>query len=82
MFCIPRSPEVFAATVSTSATGALVTQVFPPRRTQWSPRRSARVVMPATSEPAFGSVSANVAISSPRSAGTRYFWRSASEPYL
>src|SRR5713226_5078179 len=32
MFFIPRSAEVFAATVRTSATGALVTQVLPPDR--------------------------------------------------
>ena len=80
MFARPRSPEVFAATVSTSATGALVTHVLVPRSTQRSPRRSARVVMPARSEPAPGSVSANVATRSPRSAGTRYFRRSSSEP--
>ena len=80
MFFMPRSAEVFAATVSTSATGALVTQVLPPLRTQRSPRRSARVVMLATSEPALGSVRAKVATRSPRSAGTRYFRRSASEP--
>ena len=82
MFFMPRSAEVFAATVRTSATGALVTQVLPPRSTQRSPRRSARVVMLATSEPAPGSVSAKVATRSPRSAGTRYFRRSSSVPYL
>ena len=71
MFFIPRSPDVFAATVSTSATGALVTHVLVPRSTQRSPRRSARVARLATSEPALGSVIANVATSSPRSAGTR-----------
>src|SRR5262244_291631 len=62
MFFSPRSPDVFAATVNTSATGALVTHVFVPRSTQRSPRRSARVARLATSEPAFGSVIANVAI--------------------
>ena len=67
----PRSSDVLAATVSKSATGALVTQVLVPRSTYRSPCRRARVVMFATSEPAFGSVSANVAIRSPRSAGTR-----------
>ena len=71
MFFRPRSPEVLAATVSRSATGALVTQVLVPRSTQRSPRRSARVVMLATSEPALGSVSANVATRSPRRAGVR-----------
>ena len=34
MFFMPRSAEVLAATVNTSATGALVTQVFVPRSTQ------------------------------------------------
>jgi hypothetical protein len=71
MFFMPRSPDVLAATVSTSATGALVTHVLAPRSTQPLPRRSARVVMLAMSEPAFGSVSANVATTSPRSAGVR-----------
>jgi hypothetical protein len=71
MFFMPRSADVFAATVRTSATGALVTHVFVPESTQRSPRFSARVVMPATSDPALGSVSANVATVSPRSAGTR-----------
>ena len=71
MFFMPRSSDVFAATVSMSATGALVTHVLVPRSTYRSPRRSARVVMPATSEPAFGSVSAKVATRSPRRAGTR-----------
>ncbi len=68
---MPRSSAVLAATVNRSATGALVPHVFVPRSTYRSPRRSARVVMFATSEPAFGSVSANVAIKSPRRAGTR-----------
>ena len=71
MFFIPRSGDVLAATVRTSATGALVTHVLAPRNTQPSPCRSARVVMLATSEPALGSVSANVATRSPRSAGAR-----------
>ena len=71
MLLIPRSPDVLAATVSTSATGALVTHVLVPRSTQRSPRRSARVARLATSEPASGSVMAKVATSSPRSAGAR-----------
>ena len=71
MFFMPRSSDVLAATVRTSATGAFVTHVLAPRSTQRSPRRSARVVRLATSEPAFGSVSAKVATISPRSAGTR-----------
>jgi hypothetical protein len=71
MLFMPRSPDVFAATVSRSATGALVTHVLAPRSTQPSPRRSARVVMLAISEPALGSVSAKVATRSPRSAGMR-----------
>ena len=60
---MPRSSDVLAATVKRSATGALVTHVLVPRSTYRFPRRWARVVMFATSEPAFGSVSANVAIS-------------------
>ena len=39
MFSMPRWSDVFAATVSISATGALVTHVFVPRNTYRSPRR-------------------------------------------
>jgi len=68
----PHAPssDVFAATVSRSATGAGHPRLGP-RSTYRSPRRWARVVMFATSEPASGSVSAKVATRSPRSAGTR-----------
>ena len=71
MCFIPRSREVLAQTVSMSATGALVTQVLVPLSRQPPSARSAKVAMPATSEPAFGSVRAKVAIFSPRRAGTR-----------
>ena len=48
--------------------------------TQEAPSRTARVLMPATSEPAPGSVTAMAATCSPRMAGTRYCSFSASLP--
>ena len=71
MCFIPRSGDVFAQTVSMSATGAFVTQVLVPLRRQPPSTRSAVVARFPMSEPAFGSVRANVATFSPRSAGTR-----------
>jgi hypothetical protein len=43
-----------------------------PLMTQWSPSRTARVRMPATSEPASGSVTATAHTFSPRINGGRY----------
>ena len=71
MCFIPRSGDVFAQTVSMSATGAFVTHVLVPLRRQPPSTRSAVVARLPMSEPAFGSVRANVATFSPRSAGTR-----------
>ena len=48
--------------------------------THSSPSRTARVLMPATSEPASGSVMPRQEIFSPRIAGTRYSCFCSSEP--
>ncbi len=58
----------------------LVMNIFRPFSTQVSPSRTARVVIPATSEPASGSVSAIAPIFSPLIAGRRYRSFSASVP--
>ena len=54
--------------------------IFEPLITQWSPSRTARVLIPATSEPAPGSVTAIAATCSPLIAGTRYCCFSSSLP--
>ena len=51
--------SVEAKTTTHEAWPALVMNIFEPLRTYSSPRRTAVVWMPETSEPAFGSVSAN-----------------------
>ncbi|EWS62787.1 hypothetical protein Y695_03982 [Hydrogenophaga sp. T4] len=67
---IPREPlavgSVLAATKYTSPCTPLVMNILLPLITQWSPSRTARVRMPATSEPASGSVTATAQIFSPR----------------
>ena len=60
----PSSPER-AATMSTSASPALVMNILRPSSSQPSSVRRARVVMPATSEPVPGSVTAMAATASP-----------------
>ena len=65
---IPRCPpsgSVFAPTTRTSARPALVMYILRPSSTQPSSVRRARAVMPATSEPAPGSVTAIAAMASP-----------------
>ena len=62
------SRDVFAATKYTSASTPLVMNILLPLSTQPSPlaSRTARVRMPATSDPASGSVTATAVIFSPR----------------
>ncbi|CAM5450230.1 hypothetical protein STENM223S_04274 [Streptomyces tendae] len=55
-------------------------QRFTPLSTQKSPSRTARVFMPAASEPASGSDRQYENIASPRARGAMYFFFSASEP--
>ena len=71
-FRAPAGP-VRAITVITLARSPLVMKCFTPLRTKRSPRRSARVCTPATSEPVFGSVIAYAAIASPDASAGRYF---------
>ena len=55
----PASLSVEAKTITHDAWPALVMNIFEPLRTYSSPWRTAVVWIPETSEPAFGSVSAN-----------------------
>ena len=55
----PASLSVEAKTITHEAWPAFVMNIFEPLRTYSSPRRTAVVWIPETSEPAFGSVSAN-----------------------
>ena len=55
----PASLSVEAKTITHEAWPALVMNIFEPLMTYSSPRRTAVVWIPETSEPAFGSVSAN-----------------------
>ena len=69
---MPRCPvaaPVRAATTNTSARPALVMNILRPSSTQPSPVRRAVVVMPATSEPVPGSVTAMAATASPAASG-------------
>ena len=77
---LPASGSVFAATTMKSAIVPFVMKVFWPVRTQSSPSRTAFVVMPPTSEPAFGSVTASAPIFSPLIAGTSHRRRCSSVP--
>ena len=64
--CEPRASRlVLAATKYTSACTPLVMNILLPLSTNPSPARSARVRMPATSDPASGSVTATAVIVSP-----------------
>lgn len=58
----------------------MVIQRFTPLRMKWSPSRTARVFMPAASEPASGSERQYENIASPLASGPRYFFFSSSEP--
>src|ERR1700687_3130446 len=57
-------------------------KIFRPLTTKGSPSRLAVVVMPATSEPASGSVIARAAMCSPRMAGTSHLRFCSSVPNL
>jgi hypothetical protein len=63
-----------------SARWPLVMKIFEPLMTHSSPSRTAVVLMPATSEPASGSVMPRHAIFWPLIAGTRYFCFCSSVP--
>ena len=65
------SGSVFATRTMKSARAPLVMKVFEPEITYSSPSRIAFVRMPATSEPAPGSVIPRQPIFSPRIPGTR-----------
>ena len=67
----PASGSVLATRRMKSARAPLVMKVFEPLMTYSSPSRRAVVRMPATSEPAPGSVIARQAIFSPLMPGTR-----------
>lgn len=58
----------------------MVIQRFTPLRTQKSPSRTARVFMPAASEPASGSERQYENMPSPLASGVMYFFFSSSEP--
>ena len=67
----PPSPVVLTAVTTKSARTPLVMKVFEPLTTQPPSTGSALVRMPATSEPASGSVIPSAAMRSPRMAGAR-----------
>ncbi len=72
---MPREPlaarSVFAPTKYRSPCTPLVMNILLPLITHSSPSRTARVRMPATSEPASGSVTATAQTFSPRISGGR-----------
>ena len=67
----PSSGEVFAATMTKSAIGPFVMNVLVPESSQPASVRWARAAIPATSDPAPGSVTASAPMRSPAMAGTR-----------
>src|SRR5580700_5851816 len=79
----PRAPacgSVLAKTRYTPDTPPLLTQALVPFKTYESPSRTARVWIPAASEPACGSVRQNAPRISPRERRVRYFFFCASLP--
>ena len=67
----PPSSVVLTAVTMKSARTPFVMNIFEPLTTKPPSTRRARVLMPATSEPASGSVIPSAAIFSPRMPGTR-----------
>ena len=85
---VPLPPSVRAVKVMYFATLPLVMKIFEPLIRQPSATCSARVCVPAASEPAFGSVSPKAPIASPFAIGTRKrcfcssvpFWNTGPQP--
>ena len=79
---LPASGSVLAATTAKSAIAPFVMNIFEPVSTQPSPseERSARVVMPPTSVPAPGSVTASAPMVRPSTAGQSHRSRCSSVP--
>ena len=77
----PRMPSsVFAQMIATSAMDASPIQRLAPSRTQPPSRRSARVIIPAGSEPAVGSVRPKQPTSSPAAIPGSHCCLCSSEP--
>src|SRR4029453_4520274 len=77
---LPASGSVTAKTVEYSDTPAFVIHRLTPLSPQWSPSRTARVVIDAASLPASGSDRQYENIASPAATGVRYRCFSSAEP--